>query len=100
VLGILARFHFNGFAGTTYFDTSAIFNPDDTESIKMLFLKNKNSDNLVSGCQTFPCTIAYNKWDNVATLLGNFSSGHRHGALTRMGREDVTSRTPEFTLSA
>jgi len=61
VPGMLAEFRFNGFAGATYFDVSAIVNPDDTEGVKMVFPKNNNSP--ISGCQTFPCSNAYNKWE-------------------------------------
>jgi len=99
VPGMLAEFRFNGFAGATYFDVSAIVNPGDTEGVKMVFPKNSNTP--VSGCQTFPCSNAYNKWDDVATLstddseliilLGNLSSERRRGLVARMPREFVTS---------
>jgi hypothetical protein len=99
VPGMLAEFRFNGFAGATYFDVSAIVNPNDNEGVKMVFPK--NSDKPVSGCQTFPCTNAYNKWDDVATLstddselvvlLGTLSSERRRGLVARMPREFVTS---------
>jgi hypothetical protein len=99
VPGMLAEFSFNGFAGATYFDVSAIVNPDDTQGVKMVFPKNSNTP--VSGCQTFPCSNAYNKWDDVATLstddselvvlLGNLSSERRRGLVARMPREFVTS---------
>lgn len=99
VPGMLAEFRFNGFAGATYFDVSAIVNPDDTQGVKMVFPKNSNTP--VSGCQKFPCLNAYNKWDDVATLstddselvvlLGNLSSERRRGLVARMPREFVTS---------
>jgi len=99
VPGILAEFRFNGYAGSTYFDVSAIVNPNDTEGVKMIFPK--NSDTPVSGCQTFPCSNAYNKWDDVATLstpdselvvlIGNLSNERRRGLVARMSREFVTS---------
>jgi len=97
--GMLAEFRWNGFAGANYFDVSAIVNPDDTEGVKMVFPK--NSDKPVSGCQTFPCSNAYNKWDDVATLsttdnelivlLGNLSNDRRRGVVARMSREYITS---------
>jgi hypothetical protein len=99
VPGMLAEFRFNGFADATYFDVSAIVNPGDIEGVKMVFPK--NSDTPVSGCQTFPCSNAYNKWDDVATLsttdtelvvlLGNLSNERRRGLVARMPREFVTS---------
>jgi hypothetical protein len=99
VPGMLAEFRFNGFAGATYFDVSAIVNPNDTEGVKMIMPM--SSDKPVSGCQTFPCTNAYNKWDDIATLstddtelvvlLGNLSNQRRRGLVARMPREFVTS---------
>lgn len=94
--GMLGELRFNGFAGATFFDVSAIVNPDDHEGVKMLMPK--NSDEPVSGCQTFPCSNAYNKWDDIATLstpdtelvclLGNLSNQRRR-ALARMPHEFV-----------
>jgi hypothetical protein len=97
VPGMLGELRFNGFADATYFDVSAIVNPDDTEGVKMLFPK--NSDTPVSGCQTFPCANAYNKWDDIATLstddtelvclLGNLSNDRRRSMVARMNRSFV-----------
>lgn len=94
--GMLGEVRFNGFAGATFFDVSAIVNPDDHEGVKMLLPKNSNEP--VSGCQTFPCSNAYNKWDDIATLstpdteliclLGNLSNQRRR-ALARMPREFI-----------
>jgi len=99
VPGMLAEFRWNGFADATYFDVSAIVNPDDTEGVKMVFPKNSNKP--VSGCQAFPCANAYNKWDDVATLsstdnefvvlVGNLSNERRRGVVARMSREYITS---------
>jgi hypothetical protein len=99
VPGMLAEFSFNGFGGATYFDVSAIVNPDDHEGVKMVFPKNSNTP--VSGCQTFPCANAYNKWDDIATLstddtelvclVGNLSKERRRGLVARMTHEFVTS---------
>ncbi|TVY51927.1 hypothetical protein LSUE1_G010296, partial [Lachnellula suecica] len=90
VPGMLGEVTFGGFAGATYFDVSAIVNPDDNNGVKQIFPKNQ--DTPVSGCQTFPCLNAYNKADDIATLstdetalvclLGTLSNdrrrGHRH----------------------
>jgi hypothetical protein len=99
VPGMLAEFRFNGYAGATYFDVSAIVNPDDVNGVKMVFPKNSNTP--VSGCQTFPCSNAYNQPDDVATLstddselvvlLGNLDTTRRRGLVARMSREFVTS---------
>lgn len=99
VPGMLGEVRFDGFAGATYFDVSAIVNPDDNEGVKQIFPLHSNTP--VSGCQTFPCTNAYNKWDDVATqatdsgdlvcLLGNLSNERRRGLVAKMSREFVTS---------
>lgn len=98
VPGMLGELRFDGFAGATYFDVSAIVNPNDAEGVKMIFPKNSNTP--LSGCQTFPCSNAYNKWDDVATLstddselvclIGNLSSERKRGLVSRMPREYVT----------
>ncbi|KAG9234691.1 hypothetical protein BJ875DRAFT_441061 [Amylocarpus encephaloides] len=99
VPGMLGEVRFDGFGGATFFDVSAIVNPDDHSGVKMIFPK--NSDKPVSGCQTFPCANAYNVWDDVATLatddkeliclVGNLSNERKRGTIARMPREFVTS---------
>lgn len=64
--GMLGEVMFNGFAGATYFDVSAIVNPDDGDGVKIL--KPLSTDEPLSGCQSFPCANAYNKPDDIATL--------------------------------
>ena len=83
----------------TYFDVSAIVNPDDNNGVKMIFPLHSSTP--VSGCQTFPCSNAYNKWDDIATLstdgrdlvclLGTVSNERRRGLVARMSREFVTA---------
>jgi len=95
--GMLGEVRFGGFAGQTYFDVSAIVNPNDIDGVKMIMPK--NHDEPVSGCQSFPCANAYNKWDDIATLstedtellclLGNLSNTRRR-SLARMPREFIT----------
>ncbi|KAH6666862.1 hypothetical protein B0J14DRAFT_191381 [Halenospora varia] len=99
VPGMLGEVRFDGFAGATYFDVSAIVNPSDDQGVKMIFPKNSNTP--VSGCQTFPCTNAYNKWDDIATLstndseliclLGSLSNERKRGMVSRVSREFVTA---------
>ncbi|KAH8649656.1 hypothetical protein BGZ60DRAFT_389592 [Tricladium varicosporioides] len=98
VPGMLGEVRFDGFAGATYFDVSAIVNPNDHQGVKMIFPKNSNTP--VSGCQNFPCTNAYNKWDDIATLstpdseliclLGSLSNERKRGMVSRVSREFVT----------
>ncbi|KAE9364379.1 hypothetical protein N431DRAFT_431253 [Stipitochalara longipes BDJ] len=99
VPGMLAEFSFNGYAGATYFDVSAIVNPNDVNGIKEIFPLNSNTP--VSGCQTFPCSNAYNQWDDIATLsstdtefvvlLGNLSNTRKRSLVARVAHEFVTS---------
>ena len=96
VPGMLGEVRWNGFAGSNYFDVSAIVNPTDTEGVKMIFPKNSNTP--LSGCQTFPCSNAYNQPDDIATLstsddtlvclVGNLSNERRR-SLARMPREFI-----------
>lgn len=95
--GMLGEVRFGGFAGHTYFDVSAIVNPGDNDGVKMIMPK--NHDEPLSGCQSFPCANAYNKWDDIATLstpdteliclLGSLSNTRRR-SLARLPREFVT----------
>lgn len=86
VPGMLGEVRWNGFGGANYFDVSAIVNPNDNVGVKEIFPK--FSATPISGCQTFPCSNAYNKPDDVATLsthdteliclLGNIATERRH----------------------
>jgi hypothetical protein len=99
VPGMLGEVRFDGFAGATYFDVSAIVNPSDNEGVKQIFPKNSNTP--VSGCQSYPCTNQYNKADDIATLstddselvclLGNLSNERRRGLVARVSRDFVVS---------
>jgi hypothetical protein len=99
VPGMLGEVRFNGFAEATYFDVSAIVNPNDNNGVKEIFPL--HSGYPVSGCQTFPCSNAYNKWDDIATLstdgpdlvclLGTVSNERRRSLVAKMSRDFVTS---------
>lgn len=99
VPGMLGEVSFNGWAGATYFDVSAIVNPNDNVGVKEIFPLHSNTP--VSGCQTFPCANAYNKWNDVATLssesdelvclIGNLSNERKRGLVAKMSRDFVTS---------
>lgn len=100
VPGMLGEVRFNGYEGHTYFDVSAIIDPNDQEGVKMI--TPKNFDTPFSGCQTFPCANAYNKWDDLATLstpdkdliclLGNLS-GSKTRSIVRSVKEFVNLKT-------
>jgi len=99
VPGMLGEVRFDGFAGATYFDVSAIVNPNDVNGVKEIFPLHSSTP--VSGCQTFPCSNAYNKWDDIATLstdggdlvclLGTVSNERRRGVIAKMSRDFVTN---------
>jgi len=65
VPGMLGEVAFDGYAGSLYFDVSAIVNPEDTNGVKELFPKLAQAP--LSGCQTFPCANAYNQPDDIQT---------------------------------
>jgi hypothetical protein len=64
--GMLGEVRWDGFSGSNFFDVSAIVNPDDHDGVKMLYPKNSKTP--MSGCQTFPCSNAYNLPDDIQTL--------------------------------
>lgn len=63
--GMLAEFAWNSYAGATYFDVSAIVNPDDTEGVYQMYPADGATP--VSGCETFKCSNAYYQSDDVQT---------------------------------
>jgi len=70
--GMLAEFAFNSFGDITYFDVSAIVNPDDKEGVYQIYPT--ESESPVSGCQTFACDNAYYLPDDVQTKSSSSSS--------------------------
>lgn len=65
VPGMLGEVTFQGWNDLTYFDVSAIVNPDDHEGVKEMFPE--MSDDYRSGCNPFPCNNAYYLPDDVQT---------------------------------
>ncbi|KAK3325398.1 DNase1 protein [Apodospora peruviana] len=65
VPGMLGEVAFNGWMGITYFDVSAIVNPNDKNGVKQMWPKGENQP--VSGCVKFPCAFAYYAPDDVQT---------------------------------
>ncbi|KAI0490479.1 hypothetical protein F4859DRAFT_9090 [Xylaria cf. heliscus] len=71
VPGMLAEVTFQGWQGLTYFDVSAIVNPNDHDGVKELYPtteKDVKEKQLVSGCAIFPCSKAYYHPDDVQTV--------------------------------
>jgi len=66
VPGILAEFRFDGFAGQTYYDVSAIVAPTATEGVMLVYPADSKAPK--SGCITFTCDNQYNAWNDVQTM--------------------------------
>jgi len=64
--GMLGEVMFGGYAGATYFDVSAIVDPNDIHGVKEIYPKESKTP--LSGCQSFPCANAYNQPDDIQTL--------------------------------
>ncbi|KAI1004623.1 hypothetical protein K3495_g3594 [Podosphaera aphanis] len=87
VPGMLGEVFFDGYSGVTYFDVSAIVNPNDHNGVKQLFPA--NTEKPVSGCEDFPCAQAYYNSDDLQTaattskdlicLLGTRSTQRQRG---------------------
>lgn len=63
--GMLAEFAFNSWASSTYFDVSAIVNPDDHSGVFQMYPADTQTP--MSGCQSFACGNAYYNWNDVQT---------------------------------
>ncbi|KAI5918569.1 DNase1 protein [Camillea tinctor] len=69
--GMLAEVTFQGWNDLTYFDVSAIVNPNDHVGVKQMFPAtemNATPKSSVSGCEVFPCNTAYYQPDDVQTV--------------------------------
>ncbi|KAJ3562261.1 hypothetical protein NPX13_g8630 [Xylaria arbuscula] len=69
--GMLAEFTFQGWNGLTYFDVSAIVNPNDHEGVKEIYPtseQNVQEKVSISGCTVFPCAKAYYHPDDIQTV--------------------------------
>ncbi|KAI1425936.1 hypothetical protein F5Y12DRAFT_327534 [Xylaria sp. FL1777] len=71
VVGMLAEVTFQGWMGLTYFDVSAIVNPNDHKGVKELYPASEKAakqKTVVSGCKLFPCPKVYYHPDDVQTV--------------------------------
>lgn len=64
--GMLGEIAWNAWGDNTFFDISAIVNPSDNSNVKIMYPK--SSKKPLSGCQTFPCSNAYNLPDDIQTM--------------------------------
>ncbi|RFU27101.1 hypothetical protein B7463_g9233, partial [Scytalidium lignicola] len=98
--GMLGEVSFDSWQGITFFDVSAIVNPNDHNGVKELYPKNSKSP--MSGCQTFPCSNAYNNPDDIATLstteqdlvclIGNLNNPSKRDRPTKFSHDFVDGR--------
>lgn len=63
--GMLGEVAFNGWNGITFFDVSAIVNPNDHVGVKQMYPASSSTP--ISGCEVFPCNNAYYLPDDVQT---------------------------------
>jgi hypothetical protein len=85
VPGMLGEVAFNGWNGMTYFDVSAIVNPNDHVGVKEMFPA--ASYNPVSGCKYWPCNNAYYLPDDVQT-----KTTYEADLICTLGHEDGNSK--------
>ena len=63
--GMLGEVTFAGWGGITFFDVSAIVNPNDKDNVKQMWPASALTP--VSGCEVFPCDDAYYAPNDVQT---------------------------------
>lgn len=67
VPGMLGEVKFSGWGGKTFFDVSAIIDPNDHSGVKQMYPA--DSQWPMSGCVVFPCDNAYYLPDDVQTKV-------------------------------
>lgn len=100
-----SRVAFQGWNDLTYFDVSAIVNPNDHAGVKQMFPAsqlNSQSRHMVSGakfsgCEVFPCSTAYYLADDVQTVTTDevdlvCTLGQRGSAPSATSETKVVSR--------
>lgn len=65
--GMLGEVTFGGHEGKTFFDVSAIVDPNDKNNVKQMWPKTSHSP--MSGCPVFPCNNVYWLPDDVQTKV-------------------------------
>jgi hypothetical protein len=110
VPGMLGEVAFNSWGGTTFYDVSAIVNPNDKIGVKKLYPASTPKASLTntlvtSGCDLFPCDNAYYLPDDVQTkatqetdlicTLGTSSSTAARAAAPEAEADDAVA--PVFT---
>jgi hypothetical protein len=97
VPGMLGEVAFNGWNGITFFDVSAIVNPNDHHGVKEMYPAGEAKP--TSGCKLFPCNNAYYIWDDVqtkATQETDLICTLGDGTLIEREEAEVSDNEPSF----
>jgi hypothetical protein len=105
VPGMLGEVTFQGWDGITYFDVSAIVNPNDINGVKEMFVASEMKSTvktLISGCAVFPCNTAYYAPNDIQTAtttetdlvctLGGSSTATKRGETKLVARNFVLGK--------
>ncbi|KAF9881237.1 DNase1 protein [Colletotrichum karsti] len=84
VTGMLGEVAFNGWNGLTYFDVSAIVNPNDHNGVKKMYPASGATP--TSGCDCYPCNEAYYLPDDVQTKVTSETD-----LVTTLGNNNCTA---------
>jgi hypothetical protein len=91
--GMLGEVAFNGWNDITFFDVSAIVNPNDHHGVKEMWPA--NGEKPTSGCTVFPCNNAYYVWDDVQT-----KATQETDLICTLGDGNLTKRSVEHDENA
>lgn len=86
--GMLGEVAFNGWNDITFFDVSAIVNPNDHHGVKEMWPT--HGEKPTSGCTVFPCNNAYYIWDDVQT-----KATQEVDLICTLGDGELTKRSVE-----
>ncbi|KAK2020676.1 DNase1 protein [Colletotrichum zoysiae] len=88
--GMLGEVAYNGWNGLTYFDVSAIVNPNDHDGVKKMWPASGAEP--ISGCDSFPCNNAYYLANDVQTKVTSetdlICTLGKNGAVSRRDVDD------------
>lgn len=94
VPGMLAEVNFNSWGGLTFFDVSAIVNPNDKDNVKEMYPADA-PQTPTSGCTVFPCNNCYYAPDDIQTK----STSQTHLIVTLGGNGTAAKRSVENSKS-
>jgi hypothetical protein len=94
VPGMLGEVAFNSWGGITFFDVSAIVDPNDKNGVKKIYPASTTKTSLTStlvtsGCDDYPCNNAYYLPDDVQT-----KATHETDLICTLGTASTAARSP------